>query len=577
MATGETIVQAAGDPEAAYVPDDDRSPGRLWSWTTRRWLRVGVSVALAVLAALGALGIWALDRSTSLTDQLVDQRSPALVNAIRLEAALVNQETGVRGYGLSGQRQFLDPYTQGLADERTALDRLRPLVRNDPRARADLDGVVDAAVAWQGLIARPVAAAAATPGKPVPLAIARADEGRAAFDRVRDALTGQQEHLRQARITAGTQLDAAVRLRNGVFTAIAVVIVLLAVLVFEGLRRGINGPLERLGTEVRQVTRGRFDKAITATGPADLRRLGRDVEAMRRRLAEELSFAERAREQLDEQSAELKRSNAELEQFAYVASHDLQEPLRKVSSFTQLLQRRYGDQLDERADQYIAFAVDGANRMQTLINDLLAFSRVGRVHNQQSTVDLERIADATQEALSVAVEESGARITRDPLPTVVGDSTQLGMLWQNLISNAVKFRHPEREPRIHVGARRDGDLWRFAVSDNGIGIDPEFAEKIFVIFQRLHTKDAYPGNGIGLAMCKKIVEFHGGAIAIDPEYGPGARITFTLPAQPAESEPEPETGHEAAPETGQASETAPETEPEAAAADADGATPEPRP
>ncbi|MFD8075070.1 ATP-binding protein [Streptomyces sp. NPDC059718] len=539
------------------MPEDASGPGRLSAWTTRRWLRVGVSLALAVLAALGALGIWALDRSSALTDQLVDVRSPALVNSVRLEAALVNQETGVRGYGLSGQREFLDPYTQGLADERTALDRLRPLVQGDARARADLDAVVDAATAWQGLIARPVASASATPGEPVPLATERADEGRAAFDRVRDALGSQQEHLRQARITAGTQLDAAVRLRNVVFTAIAAVIVLLAVLVFEGLRRGITRPLELLGTEVRHVTRGRFDHPITVHGPADLRRLGGDVEGMRRRLAEELSFAERARQLLDEQSADLKRSNAELEQFAYVASHDLQEPLRKVSSFTQLLQRRYGDQLDERADQYIAFAVDGANRMQTLINDLLAFSRVGRVHNQQGTVDLERIAGATEEALSVALEESGAEITRDPLPTVVGDATQLGMLWQNLISNAVKFRHPDRAPRIHVAARCDGDLWRFSVTDNGIGIDPEFAEKVFVIFQRLHTKDAYPGNGIGLAMCKKIVEFHGGTIGIDPEHGPGTRMAFTLPAQ--------RTDH------GQ------ESGPASAAADDAGGTREPRP
>ncbi|WP_431961406.1 sensor histidine kinase [Actinacidiphila sp. bgisy160] len=524
------------------MPEDVRGQGPFSAWTTRRWLLVGVSLALAVLTALGALGIWALDRSSSLTAQLVDVRSPALVDSVRLEAALVNQETGVRGYGLSGRREFLDPYTQGTADERTALGRLRPLVRGDSRAAADLDAVLRAAAAWQQLIARPVAAASATPGEPVPIATERADEGRASFDRVRDALGVQQEHLRQARVTAGTELDAAVRLRNRVFTAIAAVIVLLAVLVFEGLRRGITRPLERLGTEVRQVTRGRFDHPVIVTGPADLRRLGGDVEAMRRRLVEELSFAERARELLAEQSAELRRSNAELEQFAYVASHDLQEPLRKVSSFTQLLQRRYGDQLDERADQYIAFAVDGANRMQTLINDLLAFSRVGRVHNQQSTVDLERIADATEEALSVALEESGAEITRDPLPTVVGDATQLGMLWQNLISNAVKFRRPERAPRIHVAARRDGDLWRFSVTDNGIGIDPEFAEKVFVIFQRLHTKDAYPGNGIGLAMCKKIVEFHGGAIAIDPEYGPGTRMTFTLPAR----QPEPETASTAA-------------------------------
>ncbi|MEU4094280.1 ATP-binding protein [Streptomyces sp. NPDC026673] len=541
------------------------------AWTTRRWLQAGVSLALAVLAALGGLGLWALDRSSTLTDQLVDVRSPALVNSVRLEAALVNQETGVRGYGLSGQRQFLDPYTEGLADEETALGRLRPLVRGDERAAADLGAVLTAAAAWQERIARPVAAAPATPGSPVPLATERADEGRTSFDRVRAALTTQQDHLRQARIDAGTQLDRAVRLRNWVFTAIAAVIVLLAVLVFEGLRRGITGPLERLGTEVRHVTRGRFDHPVTVTGPADLRRLGEDVEAMRRRLADELSFAEKARQLLDEQAADLKRSNSELEQFAYVASHDLQEPLRKVSSFTQLLQRRYGGQLDDRADQYIGFAVDGANRMQTLINDLLAFSRVGRVHNRQSTVDLDRIADATAEALSVAIEESGAEITRDPLPTVVGDATQLGMLWQNLISNAVKFRHPERAPRIHVAVRRDGALWRFSVTDNGIGIDPEFAEKVFVIFQRLHTKDAYPGNGIGLAMCKKIVEFHGGTIAVEPDDGPGTRIVFTLPAQPSETE----TETEAEDGTGAVAESG--TVPGPAAAEVDGGAGEGRP
>lgn len=502
--------------------------GRLARWTTRRWLRVGVSAALAVLAVLGAVGIWSLDRSTSLTRQLVDVRSPALVNAVRLEAALLNQETGIRGYGLTGQKDFLTPYTEGLANEKTALERLRPLVRGDATASADLAEVENAAEAWQRTIARPIAGAPAD--EAVGLATQRADAGKASFDAVRKATTRQQDHLRDARVEAGNKLDRSIVLRNWVFTAAAVLIVVLAALVFEGLRRGITTPLARLSGDARKVARGDFDHPISRTGPADLRQLAGDVEAMRRRLADELAFAERARQLLDEQSADLKRSNAELEQFAYVASHDLQEPLRKVSSFTQLLQRRYGGQLDDRADQYIDFAVDGANRMQTLINDLLAFSRVGRIHNEHSTVDLDAVADRTLDSLSVAIEESGAEVTRDPLPTVVGDATQLGMLWQNLVSNAVKFRRPDVPPRIHLEAVREGDLWHFAVADNGIGIDPEFADRVFVIFQRLHTKDAYPGTGIGLAMCKKIVEFHGGTIGVDPAHTPGTRITFTLPA-----------------------------------------------
>jgi signal transduction histidine kinase len=501
--------------------------GALSTWTTRRWLRVGVSAALAVLTALGALGIWALSRTTSISDSLVNVRSPELNNSVRLEAALVNQESGVRGYGLTGQQEFLQPYTQGLADEKAAVSRLRPLVGKDHKAGADLDAVMAQAQKWQERIARPIAAAPA--GAPVALATERADEGKAEFDQVRSAMTRQQNHLTAEQLAARDDLNQATTLRNWVFAAIASVIVLLAVLVFEGLRRGITDPLGRLSNDARHVSDGRFDHPVTATGPADLRRLGGDVEGMRRRLVDELAFTEDARRQLGEQAADLRRSNAELEQFAYVASHDLQEPLRKVSSFTQLLQRRYAGQLDERADQYIGFAVDGANRMQALISDLLAFSRVGRVHNQHSTVDLDRTVDDALDALSMAVEEAGAQITRDLLPTVVGDGTQLGMLWQNLLSNAVKFRAPDRAPAIRLEAEQDGDLWRFAVGDNGIGIEPEFVDKVFVIFQRLHTKDAYPGTGIGLAMCKKVVEFHGGTIAVDPDHSPGTRITFTLP------------------------------------------------
>jgi signal transduction histidine kinase len=503
--------------------------GLISGWTTRRWLRVGVSCALIVLAVLGTLGAWATARASDLTTQVVDRRSPALINAVRLEAALVNQETGIRGYGLSGRRDFLAPYSEGLTDEKTALAELRPLISGDTRATTDLAAVTKLANTWQRRIARPVAAAPS--GGPVPLATQRADEGKATFDSLRRALDKEQDHLLAARESAGEDLDRASTLRNWALAVIAAVILLLAGLVFEGLRRGITRPLDRLGASVRNVTRGRFDLPITQTGPADLRRLAADVEAMRDRLVKELAFTERSRKMLDEQAADLKRSNAELEQFAYVASHDLQEPLRKVSSFTQLLQRRYGDKLDERADQYIAFAVDGANRMQVLINDLLAFSRVGRVHNEQRVVDLEEVHERVLDNLSVAVEETGTVIEHDPLPSVVGDATQLNMLWQNLLSNAIKFHSPDRPPRIKVEAQQDGDMWEFAVTDNGIGIDPDFRDKVFVIFQRLHTREAYPGTGIGLAMCKKVVEFHGGTIAIDTEHTDGTRVVFTLPVQ----------------------------------------------
>jgi signal transduction histidine kinase len=503
-------------------------------WTTRSWLRAGVSATLLVLAVLGSLSTWAMVRTSNLTNELTDRRSPALIESIQDEEALVNQETGLRGYGLTGNAEFLQPYARGAADERAALRRLGPLVDDDAEADANLAEVERLSTAWKQRIGDPVSSA--TPEQAVELASARADEGKETFDLLRDAMARQQSHLQAERKATAAALRDAVTLRNWTLIVCAAVVVAVAGLMFEGLRRGVTGPLTRLGAAARDVAEGRVDRTLEGAGPADLRRLAGDLESMRRRLVRELEFSETARSRLDDQAADLRRSNAELEQFAYVASHDLQEPLRKVSSFTQLLQRRYGGQLDDRADQYIGFAVDGANRMQRLINDLLAFSRVGRLHNDHRPADLEEIVEDALANLSVSVEESGAEITRDPLPTVIGDTAQLGMLWQNLLSNAIKFRSPDRPPHLHIGVARTGDDWEFAVTDNGIGIAPEFQEKVFVIFQRLHTKDAYPGTGIGLAMCKKIVEFHGGAIRIDPDYTLGTRVVFTLPATGAEPE-----------------------------------------
>ncbi|MEU1536363.1 sensor histidine kinase [Streptomyces fagopyri] len=515
---------------------DERLPRArgLATWTTRRWLRVGVAVSMAVLALLRATGAWILGRTASISNDLVDVKSPALTLSIRLESALLNQETGIRGFGLTGTPDFLEPYQQGLTEQKTDTARLTELLQGDRAGLRDLKAVQEAVEKWQALIARPVAASPL--GTPSALATARAAEGKGLFDKLRAIMVTQQDGLRANRVQARADLAATMRLRNWVFSAVAVLIAVLAGVVFEALRRGITTPLAQVGLSARAVADGDFAHPITPTGPADLRQLSGEIDSMRRRLVEELNFSEEARQRLDEQSAELQRSNAELEQFAYVASHDLQEPLRKVSSFTQLLQRRYGGQLDDRADQYIDYAVDGANRMQTLINDLLAFSRVGRVHDAPQSIDLNSVMKRTLSALSVSIEEAGAVITRDELPALVADPTQVGMLWQNLIGNAVKFRRPEQAPAIHVSAEQDGRMWRFAVTDNGIGIAPEYAEKVFVLFQRLHTKDTYNGSGIGLAMCKKIVEFHGGTISVDPEYTAGTRIIFTLAGEPLETD-----------------------------------------
>lgn len=225
---------------------------------------------------------------------------------------------------------------------------------------------------------------------------------------------------------------------------------------------------------------------------------------------------------------ELLRSNAELEQFAYVASHDLQEPLRTVSGMVQLLQQRYQGKLDERADEYIGHAVDGSNRMQQLINDLLDFSRVERKGNPFKTTDMNHVLQMALASLHVAIAESGAQITSDPLPTVMADAGQLTQVLQNLIGNAIKFRG-EEPLKVHVGAEKIENGWQFAVRDNGIGIDPQYFERVFLIFQRLHTRSKYPGTGIGLALCKKIIERHGGRMWIQSEVKHGATFFFTIP------------------------------------------------
>jgi light-regulated signal transduction histidine kinase (bacteriophytochrome) len=232
-------------------------------------------------------------------------------------------------------------------------------------------------------------------------------------------------------------------------------------------------------------------------------------------------------------SEELARSNDDLQQFAYVASHDLSEPLRKVANFCQLLERQYGPQLDDKARQYIDFAVDGAKRMQVLITDLLALSRVGRTTEEFESVDLERALAAALATLSDRIDDAGARIERvTPLPTIAGDQSLLTSLFENLVGNAVKYRREDVPPVVRIAAEHDAEnsVWTFTVSDNGIGIDPQYAERIFAVFQRLHLRDRYGGTGIGLALCRKIVEFHGGRIWLDPvESLTGANFTFTLP------------------------------------------------
>ena len=353
-----------------------------------------------------------------------------------------------------------------------------------------------------------------------------------------------------------------VRSYLGISACVLAGALLLGYVFTEGLQRALLAPILSLAEAARKITESKdYSVRVPVLTRNELGQLtesfnqmladiqARDVELKQtnaelsiqveaRGTAEEKlkRFNEQLEARVQQRTSELQRSNQELEQFAYVASHDLQEPLRMISSFMQLMERRYKGRLDDDADQYIGYAVDGARRLQLLIQDLLAFSRVGSHGAPLEPTNCEEVLARVRGNLQVAATESDATITSDPMPVVMGDASQLVQLFQNLLANGLKFRGQEA-PKIHVGARQDGNEWMFTVSDNGIGIDKQFFDKIFTIFQRLHGREEYPGTGIGLAVCKKIVERHRGRIWLESEPGKGTQFHFTLPSAPATPQP----------------------------------------
>jgi PAS domain S-box-containing protein len=278
--------------------------------------------------------------------------------------------------------------------------------------------------------------------------------------------------------------------------------------------------------EIKQVTRD--GKALTVESRWSLQLAENGAPLAILEITRDITGRKQAEEALEQKARDLARSNADLEQFAYVASHDLQEPLRMVANFTQLLADRYRDKVGEEGAEFITFAVDGATRMQRLIQDLLTYSRVGSRGRSFQPTDCNEVLGAAVANLQVAIQENAAVITHEELPTILADATQMTQVIQNLVGNAIKF-HGEAPPRVHVSAARQGNTWVFSVRDNGIGIDSAFSDRIFVIFQRLHARGQYPGTGIGLALCKKIVERHGGTIRVESKPGQGATFLFTIP------------------------------------------------
>jgi signal transduction histidine kinase len=291
-------------------------------------------------------------------------------------------------------------------------------------------------------------------------------------------------------------------------------------------------PLAKLHDAVQVAAEGNLSAAVPVHSNDEIGEICRAFNTMTKNLREGRESLQKAHSELEvrveERTAELKRSNAELEQFAYVASHDLQEPLRMVASYLQLLERRYKSFLDDEADKFIAYAVDGAKRMQQLISDLLAYSRVTTRGKAFQRTDVEEVLSTAIGNLRMAIEESDAQVIHDPLPTVTADAGQLVQVFQNLVGNAIKYRKDD-PPRVHISARQQNGQWVVSVQDNGIGIEPKYFDRIFAIFQRLHGKGQYSGTGIGLALCKRIVERHRGEIWVESEPGKGSTFFVALP------------------------------------------------
>lgn len=504
--------------------------------TLRRQLGVTVVSAGAVLLVILLYAVYSLLQVVHYQNRVTDIYASAISYSDGLTSRIGDIGSAVDAYLQSGVDSALGSYrtadTEAARAIRTAfLEDYGP----DSEVVVALDRTLGLVATWRSQFADPAVAEVSVEG-PGAVSDATVERGERLLADARDAALDLEAVLETGREDASDALAAWTR---NLFLAVVVLAgaaVVVAVGTWRTLRRRVLEPLADLAAKAEAVSTGELDLPVRTEGPGEIASLAHAVDAMRVELVARMASEARSRaeiaeahEQLLEQAEELRRSNRDLEQFAYVASHDLQEPLRKVASFTQLLQKRYGGELDERADQYIEFAVDGAKRMQRLIQDLLGFSRVGRSAGEAVEVDLVEACATAVTTLDAAVEESGGQVEVGDLPVVLGQQTLLVQLFQNLVGNALKFRHPDRTPRVTLGAVRREDAWELWCSDNGIGIDQQYADRVFVIFQRLHAKDAYEGTGIGLALCKKIVEFHGGEIWLDTDVSQGTTIRWTLP------------------------------------------------
>jgi signal transduction histidine kinase len=476
-----------------------------------------VVVAIPVLALLATVGGFVI--STDRAERVERQTAQATLRrhvARNLLIALLDAESAVRGYLLTEREAFLDPYADAVAAATLTLERVERQLAAD-RAYDDAVGRIDRLGRERlGILLE----LRSVPSESRQLVLL--DRGQVVGQELRKELDAIVARENADLAEAQTAAEDTRMLTTVIIAACLLLGLFGGVVAMMAFSAGVVRRAQRLEENASRLAEGAPLESLPA-GDDEIGRLGRAVEAASTRLA-------RARAVIEERNRELERSNSELEQFAYIASHDLQEPLRIVAGYAELMSRRYRGKLDRDADEFIGYMVDGVRRMQSLIDDLLEYSRVGTKGRQPEPTDVDQVLDQALRNLGRALEETGARVEAESLPTVPADEGQLVQLFQNLIGNAVKF-HGDEPPRVRVEAQRRNGEWEFAVADNGIGIDPDYGDQIFEIFQRLHGRDEFTGTGIGLAICRKIVDRHGGRIWLESTPGEGSTFRFTIPAE----------------------------------------------
>ncbi|MBV9084835.1 MAG: CHASE3 domain-containing protein, partial [Acidobacteriaceae bacterium] len=460
--------------------------------------RYAFAWVLAIPILLGLISFWAAARHRA-SIVWVSHTKDVILVLENLQAAMDRAESSQRGFLLTGEEPYRAQYVKKRDELLGKIAAVRELTSDNPAQQANVARLLPAvreriqmmehvlAVRHEGRLPDTVAADAMR-------------RGTALMGDIRQicaAMAAEETRLLEERILAQRRTEIEVA-----------VCFVLGILISVGLLYYAHRLIERYSSE-------------RARAEAELRALNAELE---------LRVRERTAA-LEAKNQELMRSNQDLTRFAYIASHDLQEPLRTVASYAGLLGTRYHGKLDGKADKYIGFVVNGAKRMQALIQDLLAYSRLGTQPLNIRPVDMEGVLRDVLENLRVAILERRARITHDPLPSLNADAGRLAQLFQNLIGNALKFAKNDETPTVHIGCWQFGDDWVFSVRDNGIGFDPQYAERIFILFQRLHQVGAYSGTGMGLAICRRIVELHGGRIWAESEPGAGSTFSFTLPAR----------------------------------------------